>query len=555
MARRRSPLDDFFSTEGPLPVLRAVRALASLSSGEVKSPETMGGRPRRAVRDGLYCQRIFGPIKDGVCACGFLGGSRGRPPESEEERCPKCEVTTGRQRLRKRRWAHVDLPAEMFHPACVSTIAELVGLSVDEVRAIARREAHLERNGLVRSAGPGELTKGDNGELSRRLERAQGPVVDALRAEGFSPTELMVSVVPVSPPGDRPLVRMPGGLRMPGPRTLDYVELVAGANRLRRLMELEAPPLILRNECAMLQMTLDRLVAEPTGASRWTDATEDVGVEARPPDKEGLWISPPDATRPIAAAFVDDESILVQFPFTVVHLDLEGQILDAFEAPSCALLGVDPDGCYALFHRNGFHVRDLQGHAFVDRVPDAFPAVFMHEEHEIAFLVDARNGRSSRLRDVVDYPEFWALSPDGLHLWVEDKEGSGGVYGTDTALREAPGERLRCGPSFPLLGVDGRLEDEAYDDRSPEYPFVCALALDEDERFVIADGRVIARGGKVLMMLAAPAPVVAFSQSAEQALVVRRDHAAIVDLDEGEVSARVPLAGLADELRSRATAS
>jgi hypothetical protein len=305
----------------------------------------------------------------------------------------------------------------------------------------------------------------------------------------------------------------------------------------------------------MLQTALDRLVTEPAGGSRWADAREEVGLDARPPEKDGLWISPPDPTRPVAAAFVDDESLLVQFPHTVVHLDLEGQILDVFEAPGCALLGVDPDGRYALFHRNGFHVRDLQEHAFVDRVPDAFPAVFMHEEHEQAFLVDARNKRSSRLRDVVDYPEFWALSPDGLHLWVEDKEGSGGVYGTDTALREAPGERLRRGPSFPLLGVDGRLEDEAYEDRSPEYPFVCALALDEDDRFVIADGRVIARNGKVQIMLAPPAPVVAFSQSAEQALVVRRDHAAIVDLEDCEVSTRVPLARLADELRSRATLS
>jgi hypothetical protein len=555
MGRRRSPLDDFFSAEAPLHVLRAVRAIASLSSGEVTSPETMGGRPWRPVRDGLYCPRIFGPVKDGVCACGFVGGPSGRPPESEDERCPKCGVTAGRRRLRNERWGHVNLPAPMFHPACVPAIAELVGLSLDDVRAIARREAHLEHGELIRSASPGELTDGHNAELTERLERAKGPVVDELRAEGFAATDLMVSVVPVSPPGDRPLVRMPGALRMPGPRTLDYVELVAGARRLHRLMELDAPGIILRNECAMLQATLDRLVTQPSGASRWADEKEGVGLDARPPDKEGFWISPPDPTRPVAAAFVDDESILVQFPFTVVHLDLEGQILDAFEAPSCELLGVDPDGRYALFHRNGFHVRDLQEHAFLDRVPDAFPAVFMHEDHEMAFLVDARNKRSSRLRDVVDYPAFWALSPDGLHLWVEDKEGSGGIYGTDTALREAPGERLRCEFSFPLLGIDGRLEDEAYEEREPEYPFVCALALDEEDRFVTADGRVIARDGKVQMMLAPPAPVVAFSQSAEQALVVRRDHAAIVDLEEREVSARVTLGQLADELKSRATVS
>jgi hypothetical protein len=504
---------------------------------------------------GVFCERLFGPVHDGRCACGALGGPRGRAPIAEGERCTKCKVEATRRAVRNERWAHVSLPTSVFHPACIPVIAELAGLPEDDVRAMAWREAHLEGGRVVRAEDPHDVSLGGLDELVRRLAEARGPAADALRAEGFDPQELLLDRVPVTPPGARPRVKMPGGHRMPEARSLAFADLVGRAGRLRRLAELNAPDLFLRTQSAALQEAFERILVGPRGAP-WIAEEDDGGgtLVASPPSDDETWMSPPDPTRPVGAAFVGESGVLVQFPRTVVHLDLGGAVLDVFEAPRCMLLGVDEEGRHALFHGGGFHVRDLHAHAFLERVPESFPGAFMDEVLEQAFLVDGRRSRRIRLYDVEDYPVFEAFSPDGRHVWVEDKEGSGGVYGVESGFREVDGSTLRGEVRPAVLGVDGRLDDDAYEDEAPEYPAIHALVLGPNDRFRIAGGGVIAEDGEVMMILPAPAPVVAFAHDGAAVLVVRRDHAAIVGLDPPELQERIPLGPLADLLRARAGA-
>lgn len=524
MPRSPSPLDAFFTARTPLDVLRAARATLDVSRGEIVSPATF---------------------------------ARSYPEEGE--RCPRCGVEATRTSVREERWGHVELPVPLFHPVCVPAIAELLGLSVDDVRAIARCEAHLEDGAVVRDEAL-QVSIGDTNELASRLERATGPAADALRAEGFSPADLLVTRVPVTPPGDRPPVRMPGGHDMPDARSVAYVELVSKASLVRRLIELDAPPLVVRATTARLQEAFERVLArgDVEGAPWQPDEDREPcsTLPAAVPTSGDYWTSTPDPTRPVDAALVADRGVLVQFPHATACVDLEGNVLDVFDVEGAKLLGVDEEGARAVFVRGGeFFARDLRARAWLDHVPPSFPCVLIDEVHETAYLVDARRARLVRLVDVADYPMFWAVSPDGRHVWVEDKEGSGGVYGAESGMRELDVRTLALEDAPPVLGADGRFGDEVDDDPMPELPSHHAVVLTPDDRFRLCDGRVVAEDERVLFVLAGAPPVVAFSRGGDALVVVRRDHAAIVEVDVRATRARVSLSAAVEAVAARAPAA
>ena len=250
-------LDPYFLSDDPQAVLDAARELARVSRGEVKKPELCNSRTLKPERDGLLCAKLFGPVEDHRCLCGFLAS-----PDRDGEICEKCGVLCGSKALRDERWATITVPWPLVHPVLAPRIAATLGCSQKDLKLVAGFDANLNADGSITKAKKGEFSD----EEAARTER--GP--DFLKTRV---AELLLSTVPVTPANWR------GGQR--DAQDNAYMRLVARRNRLVRLLELDAPAIILENDYRATQKQFDRVCSVVRAELRARRSTTSVPRDGR----------------------------------------------------------------------------------------------------------------------------------------------------------------------------------------------------------------------------------------------------------------------------------
>src|SRR6516164_1206874 len=274
------------------------------SHGEVKKPETINYRTFKPERDGLFCAKIFGPVKDYECNCGKYKRMKHRGVV-----CEKCGVEVIQAKVRRERLGHINLATPVAHiwflkslPSRIGAILDITLKDLEKVlyceayvvidpkeTALAKGELLSEERyaQLLEEYGDDKFTAGMGGEaviemlksvdvhtmsetlrqemraatseakrkkLAKRLK-----VVDAFRESGNKPEWMMLDVIPVIPPDLRPLVPLDGGRFATSDLNDLYRRVINRNNRLKRLLELNAPEIIIRNERRMLQEAVDAL--------------------------------------------------------------------------------------------------------------------------------------------------------------------------------------------------------------------------------------------------------------------------------------------------------
>ncbi len=273
------------------------------SRGEVKKPETINYRTFKPEKDGLFCERIFGPVKDWECSCGKY-----RKVKHRGITCDRCGVEITESKVRRERMGHINLAVPVTHiwffksgPGCLSSLLDLSVRALERIIYFEERivvdvgdtpleEKHRlseeeyqearEQYGdrFVAKMGAEAikdlLDKIDLETLATELrtEYAEATsvqrkkkankrlkVVEALRQSGNKPSWMVLEVIPVIPPDLRPLVPLEGGRYATSDLNDLYRRVINRNNRLKRLIELRAPEVILRNEKRMLQEAVDAL--------------------------------------------------------------------------------------------------------------------------------------------------------------------------------------------------------------------------------------------------------------------------------------------------------
>ena len=273
------------------------------SYGEVKKPETINYRTLKPERDGLFCERIFGPTKDWECHCGKY-----KKISFKGKICDRCGVEVTRAKVRRERMGHIELATPVSHIWYFKGIPSRMGLLLDISPRILEKvlyfaayivtdpgETPLLRNQLLSEkeyrdmrekyeddfdAGMGaeavkkllqqidleqlseqlhaELKTTSGQKKARIVKRLE--VVDAFRLSGNKPEWMIIDVLPVIPPEIRPMVQLDGGRFATSDLNDLYRRVINRNNRLKRLMELNAPDIIVRNEKRMLQEAVDALI-------------------------------------------------------------------------------------------------------------------------------------------------------------------------------------------------------------------------------------------------------------------------------------------------------
>ena len=273
------------------------------SYGEVKKPETINYRTLKPERDGLYCERIFGPTKDWECHCGKYKKIR-----YKGKICDRCGVEVTRAKVRRERMGHIELAAPCSHIWYFKGIPSRMGLLLDISPRILEKVLYFA-NYIVTDPGDCPLAKNqilsekeyrdmrekyeddfkagmgaeavkellqqiDLNELSEQLKSelkdASGQkklriikrleVVESFRISGNDPTWMIMDVLPVIPPELRPMVQLDGGRFATSDLNDLYRRVINRNNRLKRLIQLQAPDIIVRNEKRMLQEAVDALI-------------------------------------------------------------------------------------------------------------------------------------------------------------------------------------------------------------------------------------------------------------------------------------------------------
>jgi DNA-directed RNA polymerase subunit beta' len=284
--------------------LAAPQKIRDWSHGEVKKPETINYRTFKPERDGLFCARIFGPTKDYECACGKY-----KRMKFAGVVCDKCGVEVTRARVRRERMGHIELASPVSHvwffKGLPSRIGQLLDMSLRELEKILYFEEHVvlesrlqgikkkdlmavdKARKLLEEHGHDALKVGMGAEAIRELLRDMDldsmardlraqmlgessvqkrkkivkrlKVIEAFLKSGNQPDWMILEVVPVIPPELRPLVPLDGGRFATSDLNDLYRRVINRNNRLKRLMDLKAPEIIIRNEKRMLQEAVDAL--------------------------------------------------------------------------------------------------------------------------------------------------------------------------------------------------------------------------------------------------------------------------------------------------------
>ncbi len=284
--------------------LASPERILSWSYGEIKKPETINYRTFKPERDGLFCARIFGPIKDYECLCGKYKRMKYRGVV-----CEKCGVEVTLQKVRRERMGHIELAAPVAHIWFLKSLPSRIGLMLDMTLRDLERILYFE-NYVVIEPGLTDLTYGQlmteeeymdaqdqygmdaftagigaeairemlsqidleseaeqlradlaeaTGELKPKKIIKRLKVVEAFLDSGNRPEWMIMTVIPVIPPELRPLVPLDGGRFATSDLNDLYRRVINRNNRLKRLIELRAPDIIVRNEKRMLQESVDAL--------------------------------------------------------------------------------------------------------------------------------------------------------------------------------------------------------------------------------------------------------------------------------------------------------
>ncbi len=273
------------------------------SYGEVKKPETINYRTLRPERDGLFCEKIFGPTKDFECACGKYKRVR-----YKNIVCDRCGVEVTRSKVRRERMGHIELATPVSHiwffkgvPSRMGLVLDMSPRDLEEVlyfvsyvvidkgnaplenkQTLSEKEyrAYYEKYGTGFRVGMGaeaikELLKKvdlkkEIEDITKELENAQGQkrtrllkrldVLDAFYSSGNKPEWMIMDCIPVIPPELRPMIQLDGGRFATSDLNDLYRRVINRNNRLKKLIDLGAPTIIIQNEKRMLQEAVDSLL-------------------------------------------------------------------------------------------------------------------------------------------------------------------------------------------------------------------------------------------------------------------------------------------------------
>ena len=278
--------------------------IRSWSFGEVKKPETINYRTFKPERDGLFCAKIFGPIKDYECLCGKYKRLKHRGVV-----CEKCGVEVTLTKVRRERMGHIELASPVAHIWFLKSLPSRIGLLLDMTLRDIERVLYFEafvvidpgmtdprarascsptrstirsssssatsstphgRRGRVRAAAEMDLddeiaqaARGDPGHQLRDQDQALSKrlkLMESFQSSGNDPEWMIMTVLPVLPPDLRPLVPLDGGRFATSDLNDLYRRVINRNNRLKRLLDLNAPDIIVRNEKRMLQESVDALL-------------------------------------------------------------------------------------------------------------------------------------------------------------------------------------------------------------------------------------------------------------------------------------------------------
>ena len=273
------------------------------SYGEVTKPETINYRTLKPERDGLYCEKIFGPTKDLECSCGKL-----KKINNKGKVCDRCGVEVTRSKVRRERMGHIELAAPVSHvwyfkgiPSRMGLVLDMSPRALEEIIYFASyvvidagdttlmkkqllsereyREKRMEFGTRFHAAMGAEAVQellnnvdleAEIAELKEELKTVQGQkrtrairrldILDAFRESGNKPGWMVMDVIPVIPPDLRPMVQLEGGRFATSDLNDLYRRVINRNNRLKRLLELNAPRIIVQNEKRMLQEAVDALI-------------------------------------------------------------------------------------------------------------------------------------------------------------------------------------------------------------------------------------------------------------------------------------------------------
>ncbi len=273
------------------------------SYGEVKKPETINYRTLNPERDGLFCEKIFGPTKDFECAC-----KKYKRLRYKNVVCDRCGVEVTRAKVRRERMGHIELASPVSHIWYAKGVPPKIGLVLDispreleevlyfvsyivldpGIAPLAKKQtlsdkeyrAYYEKYGDGFKVGMGAeaikelLTEVDLDkeieELKKEVEKAQGQkklrllkrldCLNSFKESGNRPEWMILDVLPVIPPDLRPMIQLPGGRFATSDLNDLYRRIINRNNRLKKLLELEAPTIIVQNEKRMLQEAVDALI-------------------------------------------------------------------------------------------------------------------------------------------------------------------------------------------------------------------------------------------------------------------------------------------------------
>ena len=284
--------------------LASPEKIRSWSFGEVKKPETINYRTFKPERDGLFCAKIFGPVKDYECLCGKYKRLKHRGVI-----CEKCGVEVTLSKVRRERMGHIELASPVAHIWFLKSLPSRLGMVLDmtlrDIERILYFEAYVVTDPGMTSLNRGQLLTEDDYltkteeygddfsasmgaeavrdllanldineeiEMLRREMESTGSetkikkiskrlkVLEAFNKSGIKPEWMILSVLPVLPPDLRPLVPLDGGRFATSDLNDLYRRVINRNNRLKRLLELKAPDIIVRNEKRMLQESVDSLL-------------------------------------------------------------------------------------------------------------------------------------------------------------------------------------------------------------------------------------------------------------------------------------------------------
>ncbi len=279
--------------------------IRSWSFGEVSKPETINYRTFKPERDGLFCARIFGPVRDYECLCGKY-----RRIKYKGIVCEKCGVEVTSSKVRRDRMGHIELASPVAHiwflKSLPSRISAILGLTLKSVEKVVYFESYMVTDSLMSPLKEGDVfseeeydamqekygygsfvaemgaeavkkalqgldlekirkslredLSGQLSELKREKLVKRLKVIESFISSGNRPEWMIMNVLPVIPPDIRPLVMLEGGRFATSDLNELYRRVINRNNRLRRLMELNAPEVIIKNEKRMLQESVDALL-------------------------------------------------------------------------------------------------------------------------------------------------------------------------------------------------------------------------------------------------------------------------------------------------------